>query len=503
MQNNNAQSTVEYLIIIAIIIVIGLIVAGISTNMFQTQQITQTTQQLKGQIGTGGISITDATGNSNTKETYFNLKNTSGETLTITKIKTNDGENTYKNQPWIAGNTNTIKTTGLCECEKGQTQKTCNLKIITKTKNEITHTIEQTITIQCEQNVTPTNPQQIIQPEYTFTDTNCFDASKPIIPICTLSDLNRMRENLEKNYELLYDIDATKTNTYNEGKGWEPIGTTTSNPFKGMFNGNNKTIKNIFINKSDLNPTGFFGVVIPPTIIENIHFQNVNINGGEYTGGLIGSMYAEFYDWTGKSLVNNVSLTGTIKGSTCIGGLIGSSSGDINNSYAEVTISGRGNYKGGLVGAFLSPGSINNSFAKINLMSLGSRSGGLVGSSSGTINNSYAIGKVTKISNSGGLIGWLYYGETYNSYAAIEFIDADKTNNGGLISFYASGGITQNSYWDINLSKYETSYQGIGKTTIDMKKTSTFENWDFENIWAISPSKNGGYPYLQWEDQYK
>lgn len=31
-----------------------------------------------------------------------------------------------------------------------------------------------------------------------------------------------------------------------------------------------------------------------------------------------------------------------------------------------------------------------------------------------------------------------------------------------------------------------------------LKDKDTFMNWDFENIWGISPNINGGYPYLRW-----
>jgi hypothetical protein len=32
-----------------------------------------------------------------------------------------------------------------------------------------------------------------------------------------------------------------------------------------------------------------------------------------------------------------------------------------------------------------------------------------------------------------------------------------------------------------------------------MKQQSTYETWDFVNIWAINPTKNNGYPYLLWQ----
>ena len=36
-----------------------------------------------------------------------------------------------------------------------------------------------------------------------------------------------------------------------------------------------------------------------------------------------------------------------------------------------------------------------------------------------------------------------------------------------------------------------------GRTTAEMKQKSTYEGWDFENVWGISASINDGYPYLR------
>ena len=65
------------------------------------------------------------------------------------------------------------------------------------------------------------------------------------------------------------------------------------------------------------------------------------------------------------------------------------------------------------------------------------------------------------------------------------------------------GGLVGNNYNEITSGYYdsETSGQsdegkGEPKTTAEMKQQSTYTGWDFENIWAIAPAKNNGYPYL-------
>jgi hypothetical protein len=54
-----------------------------------------------------------------------------------------------------------------------------------------------------------------------------------------------------------------------------------------------------------------------------------------------------------------------------------------------------------------------------------------------------------------------------------------------------------NCYWDKEVSGIDSSFGGEGKSTAEMKTQSTFVNWDFDNIWAINPDINDGYPYLR------
>ena len=63
------------------------------------------------------------------------------------------------------------------------------------------------------------------------------------------------------------------------------------------------------------------------------------------------------------------------------------------------------------------------------------------------------------------------------------------------------------SFWDIETSGQASSAAGIGKTTANMKKGSTFTSagWDFvgetvngtQDIWRIN--ENQDYPRLNWE----
>ena len=50
-----------------------------------------------------------------------------------------------------------------------------------------------------------------------------------------------------------------------------------------------------------------------------------------------------------------------------------------------------------------------------------------------------------------------------------------------------------NSYWDKETTLQEESAGGIGKLTEAMMKQVTYEDWDFDTVWGITPEN---YPTL-------
>src|SRR5690606_29492821 len=86
--------------------------------------------------------------------------------------------------------------------------------------------------------------------------------------IATAEQLNNVRKYPDAHFMLIADIDLDKP-PYNQGEGWEPIG-TSSNPFNGKFDGNNYRIQNLFIDRSDQNGTGLFGVISNGAEIHNV-----------------------------------------------------------------------------------------------------------------------------------------------------------------------------------------------------------------------------------------
>ncbi|MDD2627458.1 MAG: hypothetical protein PHR25_01505 [Clostridia bacterium] len=138
--------------------------------------------------------------------------------------------------------------------------------------------------------------------------------------------------------------------------------------------------------------------------------------------------------------------------------------------------------------------------------------GGILGKANGgnDFKNCYAKNKVVATAGAaGGFIGfYTNYGEDVseeieNCYAVNSTLTG--TTVGGFIgtSDKTEGEKAKSSYWDKTISGVATSFNLsnltaiVGKTTSEMKKQSTYSGWDFNSVWSISPSKNGGYPYLR------
>lgn len=94
--------------------------------------------------------------------------------------------------------------------------------------------------------------------------------------VYTEDDLNAVRNYSKYNFKLMNDIPITKYTN------WEPI-----IGFTGIFDGNNKKIINLTIDRLGTINVGLFGTTTATTsVIKDITLENVNIKGGQNTGAL-------------------------------------------------------------------------------------------------------------------------------------------------------------------------------------------------------------------------
>jgi len=160
---------------------------------------------------------------------------------------------------------------------------------------------------------------------------------------------------------------------------WIPIGTSSTSSFQGTFDGNRHIVSGVYINSTS-NNQGLFGYVGSGGTIKNLGVITSYIKGGGYVGGLAG---------INGGTITNCYTIGNVEGTSNVGGLVGqnSSNGTISNCYAIGNVEGT-YFIGGLVGQNSSNGTISNCYAIGNVE--GTYIGGLVGSNSGAIRNSYA-----------------------------------------------------------------------------------------------------------------
>ena len=160
----SAQGTIEYLVIMAIVIVIGLLVVGVVSNLFSSSSgVSSGVGNINSKIGPISISevVVDGGGDG-----YSAFQNTSGETLTITKVTLGGIDNNYDKQVF-QGNTEIFRLSELtsgCTCSTPGERKTCSMTIYYTSSLGLTDSITKTISVDCVGDATTdqdaTNPQE-------------------------------------------------------------------------------------------------------------------------------------------------------------------------------------------------------------------------------------------------------------------------------------------------------------------------------------------------------
>ena len=211
---------------------------------------------------------------------------------------------------------------------------------------------------------------------------------------------------------------------------------------------------------------GIVGYNKAGTIIES--HSSASVSGYSGAGGLVGrnGYYQQYSEWFYGECINiyaslidqfpgwisNCYSTGAVSGTTFVGGLVGENLWDsrIINCYSLSSVSGT-DYVGGLVGR-------NGHFETLcDEICFNPECGGGCWTECqdesfyAQIRNCYSTGRVSGVSEVGGLVGSDISGEN------------------------------DNSFWDIETSDCNTSAAGIRKSTAEMRRRSTFTDagWDF------------------------
>ena len=187
--------------------------------------------------------------------------------------------------------------------------------------------------------------------------------------------LNQMRNYLNQTgvyFKMMANIDLTDyLEDENPSQGWQPVGSSSSSAFKGILDGNGKSISGLWINRSSTDYVGLFGYTNGATI-KNLTVTATTVKGKNYVSIITGyssSTTISNCTVSGTTIQgnNNVSIisgygvsttisgcsaSGSIKGASLIGSYIGSSGDNmvLSNNYASVSINASGDYVGGFIG---------------------------------------------------------------------------------------------------------------------------------------------------------
>ncbi len=119
-------------------------------------------------------------------------------------------------------------------------------------------------------------------------------------------------------FRQIADIDASETQNWNGGEGFDPIGWRIyfdySDPFQATYNGNGHSISGLYINRPNENSIGLFGYTYFAEI-ENLNVIYSNVIGYDYVGTIVG--------FSLESEITNCNSGGTVFGHNSVGGVAG------------------------------------------------------------------------------------------------------------------------------------------------------------------------------------
>ncbi|MHC4646306.1 MAG: GLUG motif-containing protein [Planctomycetota bacterium] len=365
--------------------------------------------------------------------------------------------------------------------------------------------------------------------------------------IATAEDLNDIGNHVEDYNKYFVCVNDINLADYS-GTQFNIIG-SESNPFTGVFDGNDKIIWNFTWSCANRDFVGLFGCLDGGGQIKDLRMENVDVNAlnGKGIGSLVGgssdssitNCYSEgrvgvMANGVGGlvgfnsyySMIIDCYWTGSVDGNDYVGALVGSNRGTITNCRSAGSVSGREEI-GGLVGNN-TDGTITGSHSAV--LVAGERFvGGLAGGSHGMITKCCSTGSVSGTEYVGGLVGYSGFhtatdcystctvdGNDYvgglvgcnNSYRTMTncysrgSVDANNYV-GGLVGYHKSwSGLYASCFWD---SEVNPDVNGIGnaddpnvtgRKTSEMQTGSTFTDagWDFVEVWGIG--ENQTYPFL-------
>ncbi len=256
-------------------------------------------------------------------------------------------------------------------------------------------------------------------------------------------------------FKLSADIVLNNTDEltwYQNAVKWIPIGNPNT-AFEGIFDGNGKTVKGIYI-ECDTDAQGLFGVVGSGGKVVSLTVDKTSVSGNTYVGGIAGINNGDIINCRNIDAIRAVSDGG---------GIVGLNNGRIAGCVNGGWVGNKGN-NGGIAGR--NDGEITDCYNYGAIDGGYLVAGGVVGENRGTVKNCYNVGYiVSEYGKSGSIAGFNGGGTVDNCYYLDRGSDLDK--DGTLL------------------------------TSDDMKASASFKGFDFENIWTMEGEEDYLYPELR------
>lgn len=227
------------------------------------------------------------------------------------------------------------------------------------------------------------------------------------------------------------------------------------------------------------------------------------VSGLKSTEGLVSCL-------SSAGTVKNLTVIGTVSGSSHVGGIAATSSGTVENCLFDgtVTTSSSSASAGGIVGRATKGNRIvncvNTGDIKNTCTSYSStlNIGGIVGYTYGTVENCYSTGNVSARTDRdtnkgiGGIAGQVYASAVLRNCYVTGAVTGPKAGISPVVNLVASGATVENCYY-LHAAGIGASTAGALQKTAEEMRTPEFAAE--MGMHLDSGNSNGGFPVLPWQ----
>ncbi len=301
---------------------------------------------------------------------------------------------------------------------------------------------------------------------------------------------------------------------------WQPIGiyytrtgTLRQRYFSGNYDGDGYTVSGVFTPAGSSNGysyQGLFGRVygrnwtLLQASISNLGVIDSFVQGRSCVGGVVGD--------ASYAAISNVYNTGSVSGTgNYVGGVVGDANATVTNAYNTGSVSGTGDYVGGVVGhASSSSATVSNAYNTGSVSGSSNVGGGVGYVYRATVSNVYNTGSVSGDSQVGGVVGYASSRSTVSNVYNTGSVSGSSSRVGGVVGDAGSNTTVTNAYYggacqlpvgigsgEGSATKIDTSVEQWAKNEAWYLNSANWDSsypWNFETVWNISVVFNGGYP---------